>query len=249
MQAPLANVRALLFRNTFLFITSDSCGTRGGTGALPNREVRSRAARHVAVPEPSRTGRHRSPLDQRGGDWAARRVAVLEPSWMGRPGPVPQDTQQRMDTRPASYLSLELVCGITSLHGANSFIDACRLHALCSVSSTMPTPGFGSSTPELTIATVGHHYPELTLRLRSSSSPHSFDAAHVCSSADTPIRWAALPPPPNILDWITMFWFWIRNLKQSNHVNWSSNGTRLPLDWLVMQILISVQILVSNVTR
>jgi hypothetical protein len=52
--------------------------TCGGTGALLSREVGSRAARCVVVPEPSR---------------------------MGWPGPVSRDMRQHVVTRPASCLS------------------------------------------------------------------------------------------------------------------------------------------------
>jgi hypothetical protein len=58
--------------------------TCGGSGALPSREVGSRAVRRVTVPEPSR---------------------------MGLQGLVPLDTRQCTVARPASCLSLELSCG------------------------------------------------------------------------------------------------------------------------------------------
>jgi hypothetical protein len=101
-----------------------SCGTRGNAGALPSRDAGSRAAGHVAMPDPSRAGRRgpelrgtwqrRSPPDQGGmlrsygtcgntgalpskdaGYGAVGHVATPEPSQSGRQAPELRDMWQR----------------------------------------------------------------------------------------------------------------------------------------------------------
>jgi hypothetical protein len=67
-----------------------SQGTRGSVGAHLSKEVRSGAAGHVVVPEPTS---------------------------VGRCGPKLQLMWQRVDARPAPYLDLELVCGGTRSSG------------------------------------------------------------------------------------------------------------------------------------
>jgi hypothetical protein len=60
---------------------SESCGTHGGPGALPSREVGSGAAAHVAAlehsagrwgPEVLYTRRRQSPVEQGGWVWSCR---------------------------------------------------------------------------------------------------------------------------------------------------------------------------------
>jgi hypothetical protein len=65
-------------------------GPRGSTGAHLSKEVRSRAAGHVAAPKPTSTG------------WC---------------GPKLQLTWQRVDARPAPCFDLELVCKGTRSSG------------------------------------------------------------------------------------------------------------------------------------
>jgi hypothetical protein len=69
---------------------SQGHGPRGNTGAHLNKEVRYRAAGHVAAPKPTSAGRCGPKL------------------WL---------TWERVDARPAPYLDLELVCGGTQSSG------------------------------------------------------------------------------------------------------------------------------------
>jgi hypothetical protein len=59
-----------------------SCGTRGNAGALPSRDAGSRAAGHVAMPDPSRAGR-RGPEPSRSG----RQAPELRNMWQHRSPP------------------------------------------------------------------------------------------------------------------------------------------------------------------
>jgi hypothetical protein len=117
-------------------------GSCGSAGAHLDREARSGAEEHVAAPEPTSTGRRglelrnvwwrRSSTQQEDEAWghgprgstgahlskevrsrAAGHVAAPKPTSAGRCGPKLQLTWQCVDTRPASCLDLELVCGGT----------------------------------------------------------------------------------------------------------------------------------------
>jgi hypothetical protein len=98
-------------------------GTRGGPGAAPGWAAGAGAAGHVAAPELPRAGSESWGRRSRGGpgaapSWAARagavgHVAAPKPISAGRRGPELQLAWQRVDTRPAPCLDLELVCGGT----------------------------------------------------------------------------------------------------------------------------------------
>jgi hypothetical protein len=78
--------------------------THGTTGALPSREARSGALRHVVAPEPSQVGGEvrnhgargnaGSRFDREAGSRAIGQVAAPEPSRAGRRSPKPCDTWQ-----------------------------------------------------------------------------------------------------------------------------------------------------------
>jgi hypothetical protein len=113
-------------------------GARGGPGAAPGWAAGAGAAGHVAAPElpragqrelePQGTWRPRSCLGLGSGSWsrrsrdgpgaasgrpagagAAGHVVAPEPTSAGRQDPELQLTWQRVDTRPAPYLNLELI--------------------------------------------------------------------------------------------------------------------------------------------
>jgi hypothetical protein len=99
--------------------------TRGGPGAAPGWAAGAGATGHVVAPELPRAGQRE--LEPQGtwrprncpgwaagaGAGAAGHVAAPKPTSVGRRGPELQLAWQRVDTRPAPYLDLELVCGGT----------------------------------------------------------------------------------------------------------------------------------------
>jgi hypothetical protein len=94
-------------------------GPRRSAGAHLGREARSGAEEHVTASElSSRGGTARSHetydsagahLDREARSGAEEHVATPEPTSIGRCGPKLQLVWQRVDTRPAPYLNLELV--------------------------------------------------------------------------------------------------------------------------------------------
>jgi hypothetical protein len=93
---------------------SGSHRTRGGPGA-GQREL-----------EPQDTWRPRSCVELAAGDGAAGHVAAPKPTSAGRRGPELQLAWQRVDTRPAPCLDLELVCGVPGLQGTDrNFHNVC----------------------------------------------------------------------------------------------------------------------------
>jgi hypothetical protein len=104
-------------------------GTRGGPGAAPGPAAGAEAAGHVATSELPRAGQRE--LEPQGtwrprlgsGSWSRRTRGGVEAHLSREARPGLQLAWQRVDTRPAPCLDLELVCGVPGLQGTNIDIN------------------------------------------------------------------------------------------------------------------------------
>jgi hypothetical protein len=119
-------------------------GTRGDPGAAPGWAAGAGAAGHVAAPKPTSAGRR---------------------------GPELQFAWRRMDTRPALYLDLELVCGGTQSSGYQQWCSRTRAS-----DSTWWAEGPASSTPTRTglLQPGGPAVPEHRLRAKGRMGCNPF---------------------------------------------------------------------------